>query len=220
MKLPIDPRLPTVGRPDYDRTLNTRLYELHRDIAQGMNDGADATDKNTAEIATNTTKIATQEAALTDHKTSGDHDARYYTRGQSDTALATKYDKTNILGTVSQSGGVPTGAIIESGSNGNGRYVKWADGTLECFAPFPAGVLAVETAYGAMYRSPSLSWTFPAAFVGNRPVVTGSIGVASGGIPGVSVVSSTLTGAVFYVLNPVNYTASIGYDMRAIGRWF
>jgi hypothetical protein len=35
----------------------------------------------------------------------------------------------NILGTVSQSAGVPTGAIIERGSNSNGEYVKYADGT-------------------------------------------------------------------------------------------
>jgi hypothetical protein len=38
----------------------------------------------------------------------------------------------NILGTVSQSGGVATGAIIERGSNANGEFVKFADGTLIC----------------------------------------------------------------------------------------
>lgn len=34
-----------------------------------------------------------------------------------------------IVGTVSQSGGSPTGAIIEQGSNANGEYVRLADGT-------------------------------------------------------------------------------------------
>ena len=43
------------------------------------------------------------------------------------------YKKSNILGTVSESGGVPTGAIIERGSNANGEFVKYADGTLVCF---------------------------------------------------------------------------------------
>ena len=42
------------------------------------------------------------------------------------------YSQSNILGTVSQSGGVPTGAIIERGSNANGEFVKYADGTLIC----------------------------------------------------------------------------------------
>ncbi|SCW88674.1 phage tail protein [Pseudomonas sp. NFACC05-1] len=39
----------------------------------------------------------------------------------------------DIVGTVSQSGGVPTGAIIERGSNVNGEYVRYADGTLHCW---------------------------------------------------------------------------------------
>jgi hypothetical protein len=42
------------------------------------------------------------------------------------------YHTNNILGAVSQSGGVPTGAIIERGSNANGEYVKFADGTMIC----------------------------------------------------------------------------------------
>lgn len=40
------------------------------------------------------------------------------------------YSQENALGTVSQSGGIPTGAIIERGSNPNGEYTKFADGTL------------------------------------------------------------------------------------------
>lgn len=38
----------------------------------------------------------------------------------------------NVVGTVAQSGGVPTGAVVESGSNVNGSYVRWADGTQIC----------------------------------------------------------------------------------------
>jgi len=42
------------------------------------------------------------------------------------------YDQGNVIGTVSQSGGVATGALFESGSNANGTYSKFADGTLIC----------------------------------------------------------------------------------------
>jgi len=38
----------------------------------------------------------------------------------------------NILGTVSQTGGVATGAIIQRGSNANGDFVRFADGTQIC----------------------------------------------------------------------------------------
>ena len=40
------------------------------------------------------------------------------------------YHSGNILGTVSHSGGIPTGAIIERGSNANGRFTKYACGTV------------------------------------------------------------------------------------------
>lgn len=38
------------------------------------------------------------------------------------------YTQASILGTVSQSGGVPTGAVMERGSNANGEYTVLADG--------------------------------------------------------------------------------------------
>jgi hypothetical protein len=40
------------------------------------------------------------------------------------------FRRANILGAVSQSGGVPTGAIIEEGSNANGNFTKYANGTV------------------------------------------------------------------------------------------
>ena len=43
------------------------------------------------------------------------------------------YDWTNVVGTVSQSSGVPTGAVIERGGNANGGYVRFADGTQICW---------------------------------------------------------------------------------------
>lgn len=42
------------------------------------------------------------------------------------------YARNNILGAVSRSGSVPTGAIIERGQNANGEYIRFADGTLIC----------------------------------------------------------------------------------------
>lgn len=42
------------------------------------------------------------------------------------------YDSANILDPVSQSGGTPTGGVIERGSNGNGEYIRFADGTQMC----------------------------------------------------------------------------------------
>ena len=74
------------------------------------------------------------------------------------------FKQSNILGTVSESGGVPTGAIIERGSNSNGEFVKYADGTLICYGEIvaPSG-----TGTGEKNRD----WTFPVSFVDtNRKV--------------------------------------------------
>ncbi|MHA6641828.1 hypothetical protein ACX3P1_03980, partial [Mesorhizobium sp. A623] len=66
------------------------------------------------------------------------------------------YQKSNILGTVSQLAGVPTGAIIERGSNANGQYVRYADGTQIC--TINNITLAYQNAASAAY-----TWTLPAA---------------------------------------------------------
>lgn len=42
------------------------------------------------------------------------------------------YDQGNVLGAVSAVAGQPTGALIEQGSNSNGQYLRFADGTQIC----------------------------------------------------------------------------------------
>lgn len=71
----------------------------------------------------------------------------------------------NILGPVSQSGGIPTGAIIERGSNANGEYVRFADGTQICTARVTGGY----TAYVGVTR------TWSASFIASPFVVCSAI---------------------------------------------
>lgn len=64
----------------------------------------------------------------------------------------------NILGTVSQSGGVPTGALLEHGSNANGMYWKFAGNLLICRVPdiiVPAMAMGTGT---------TINVTLPATF--------------------------------------------------------
>ena len=80
------------------------------------------------------------------------------------------YYQGNILGTVSQSGGTPTGAVIERGSNANGEYVKFADGTMLCFMSGQQ----VGTAGGTA----TITVQYPASFTissNNRRVATREI---------------------------------------------
>ena len=90
--------------------------------------------------------------------------ARLWWRRQ-DTAWDTwryAFDSGNVLGTVTMAGSLPTGALIERGSNANGSYVRFADGTQICWsADF---TLDCTTATGAVFSSADQTWTYPAAF--------------------------------------------------------
>lgn len=126
------------------------------------------------------------------------------------------YDTRSILGTVSQSSGVPTGAVIERGSNANGEYVRFADGTQICTSGFTAS--GVTVAAGSLYKSAPFTWTFPAAFSAG-PAVAGAAAAADGrwlsydGTPGTTSVSLIWMGAASVVGGTVGRAT-------AIGRWF
>ncbi|PZX14352.1 uncharacterized protein DUF2793 [Palleronia aestuarii] len=82
------------------------------------------------------------------------------------------YGPGNVLGPVSQAGGVPTGAVIERGTNTNGTYTRFADGTQICTQQvnFPSP----DRAYGAIFSSGNVDaiWTYPKPFI-DIPAVSG-----------------------------------------------
>lgn len=75
----------------------------------------------------------------------------------------TVFNQGNVVGTVSQSSGVPTGAIIERGSNANGDYVKYADGTMICSLFTTTSNQAINNAYASLFQG-TRAWNFPATF--------------------------------------------------------
>jgi len=83
-----------------------------------------------------------------------------YARFQHNAGEWTTWSRVNhnltAVGAVSQSGGTPTGALIERGSNSNGNYVKFADGTQIC-----TGSVTLTYLSSAVLRG---VWTFPSSF--------------------------------------------------------
>jgi hypothetical protein len=130
-------------------------------------------------------------------------------------AAGEMYNQGNILGTVSQSGGVPTGAIIERGSNANGEFVKYADGTMIC-TNNNIGVLTTTSAQGNVFRSTStLSWTFPVAFSAT-PSLSASSSSAARWIGS----NPDSTSGTFHLFFPTSNATNIDIAGLAIGRWF
>jgi hypothetical protein len=116
------------------------------------------------------------------------------------------YDSRNIIGTVSQSAGVPSGAVIERGSNANGEYVRFADGTQICTHQVSADAAA------------EVAWTFPAAFSAT-PSVLGTPNV--GGLARYATIGSLFSSSVkLWAWNGSGVRANSAVLMTAIGRWF
>lgn len=134
------------------------------------------------------------------------------------TPASGSYYRTNILGTVSQAGGVPTGAIIENVTNANGRAIKYADGTMICLSPSLSST-GTTTAVGSIfYSNPAIGWTFPVAFVGAIPAV--SAGNATNVQFITNIFCSSLTTASVACVHGQSIAGSISIYAKAVGRWF
>lgn len=133
--------------------------------------------------------------------------------------VKTNFDLANIVGTVSQSSGIPTGAVIESGSNANGVYIKWADGTMICTGS-AASSLTTSTGVGNIFQSPSVaSFTFPAAFSATPTVMSDSVFTGGAARAWCFLDVATSTDCTIIAAGP---TASAVAQPRylAVGRWF
>lgn len=117
------------------------------------------------------------------------------------------YQRNNILGTVSQSGGVPTGAIIERGSNANGDYVRFADGTQICWK--------LVTTDAAGFSTMSL----PVGFVGEYGV-SHAVTSSSSSLLGIKVGSRLASSISLAGVNSANSFLTIAALITLIGRWF
>ncbi|MCB5226192.1 pyocin knob domain-containing protein [Alishewanella sp. 16-MA] len=155
------------------------------------------------------------------HSYNGDTHERNITGG---TLLAWKktFSSANILGVVSQSAGVPTGAIIEHGSNANGKYTKFADGTL--IMTFTSTYTdLINSTFGNLYASPTKIWNYPvtpfsiitALVSGNSDYgILPAVWAGSRGIY-VDRLEHSLFSSIIY-----NSAVSFNFGLVAIGRWF
>lgn len=113
-----------------------------------------------------------------------------------------------LVGTVSESGGVPTGAIIERGSNANGSYIRYADGTQICVLP-----------RSSTSSSADVTLVFPATFI-ESPSIASALSTYLDNLRLVhripTTTSVTVVGLAYNSLTRVGG----GFETTAIGRWF
>ena len=125
------------------------------------------------------------------------------------------YGPGNVVGPVAQVGGVPSGAIIESGSNADGEYTRFASGLLICTLTIITTDVTVSV--GALFKSTVQTWTYPSAFIA-APVVSG------GNVSDVANVWVTAGQAGVADCSAVAFghssAAGASFSLTAIGRWF
>ncbi|TPN16253.1 hypothetical protein FJ973_06050 [Mesorhizobium sp. B2-1-3] len=117
----------------------------------------------------------------------------------------------NILATVAQSGGVPTGGIIERGVNGNGNYVRFADGTQMCWSTFNGTTVAGNVNFAAI--------NYPAAFSAVPNVSTDKLSSLATRFF-TSVASPSATTITIGLGDTGAGGISINVTYIAVGRWF
>ena len=130
-----------------------------------------------------------------------------------------------ISGIVTQSSGVPTGAIVEEGSNANGQYTRWADGTQICSFLQDTSVVT-SFAVGNIFLYNALNTlTFPAPFIappntGNASRFTHPVNGSAGTTRGWGHISSATTTATSMLSWGYAATGAMYLGYVAVGRWF
>ena len=110
--------------------------------------------------------------------------------------------------------------IIESGSNANGDWVRYADGTQICWMKLEVTDQALNTALGGLFTGIRVV-TYPVIFIGGAPVVTctrfqWSTGGGWGTVNNATTSSCTLRG--YEVTSRASGTITY-IQATAIGRW-
>lgn len=119
-----------------------------------------------------------------------------------------------LVGTVSQSGGVPTGAVIERGSNASGKYTKFADGTMICYqnrVPIAATAnvaASINPGYAALFSE------LPLFIAGiEYPATNDNINISR-----LTGIGNTTGAGIIQLKADVTQTYMVGFF--ALGRWF
>lgn len=121
----------------------------------------------------------------------------------------------DLLGTVSQSGGVPTGAIIERGSNANGRYVKYADGNVT------AEMAVTTTSFSpvaGLYASNDIGAPTPTTFIAGSAVLSGNDALNNSFLVAGRVGSNDISVKVYFTSSPGLQVRTINIVVQ--GRWY
>lgn len=115
--------------------------------------------------------------------------------------------------------------IVESGSNVNGKYVKYNDGTMICYGTRDFSAVPITSPVGSLYYSTGDKTNigaYPSTFISNDIAVSFDVSSNNNYIVWLAqATKSTTTNAPqINVMRPSAMTVDIHISFTAIGRWF
>ena len=131
-------------------------------------------------------------------------------------------DKSSLVSAINENKRNIEAQVVESGSNANGNYVKYADGTMICYGE-KSGETTWSDYWGFCKRSPdsansALEVTFPQTFI-STPIIQ-LTGNHQGSIFAVNVFSVSTTTLKVVAFKPTSVSStSYQYSWLAIGKW-
>ena len=109
--------------------------------------------------------------------------------------------------------------IVAEGSNANGQWIKFGDGTMICQTRLTLGPISGAT--GALFQSENIQWTYPQKFIDSKVMLEGFVqyGTAGAWIASSST-NSNESMCVFRLMCSISAASTnIGTNLVAHGRW-
>ena len=169
---------------------------------------------------TNKPTIPSKTSDLTND--SGFVTSNYHDSTKQDTLVSGQNIKTINNQSILGEGNINDSAIVESGSNSNGDYIKYSDGRMICYKTVTGTAQITEQYYGYFFRTPDDKYfnlgDYAMPFI-ERPICSITFrGGNSQWIASIQNQSATYAGDL-QILSVTSKTAGAYYDVIAIGRW-
>ena len=111
------------------------------------------------------------------------------------------------------------GYIVESGSNDNGSYIKYSDGTMICYKSTSEITIDITTAWGSLYEGSLTVGNFPVEFLKTPTILVTPFGSGMLIEQGGANASKTSWGTIT-VVRPMSVSGvKAKFHLFAIGRW-
>ena len=111
---------------------------------------------------------------------------------------------------------VNAGVVVESGTNANGNYIKYGDGTMICWDTKTYYGMQITGGYQGVYYANTGSITFPQEFI-EAPHIIATAHIAGGGYS----MYGGVTGSAFsgFVWKTQSATINVPLTWTAYGKW-